>query len=88
MTVDIEVQRGGFRAAWKATSIRGKQWAVAHRPLTTITAEFVEQLSEPVDELIDHALNDGLTVDPGDGVAITGESDGACMRWPAERTVA
>lgn len=64
--MDIEVEYGGHRMAWWATSEIGRIWADGHPALTQDAPEGVECLVEFGEALIRTALHDGLTVMAGD----------------------
>jgi hypothetical protein len=63
---DIQMNLGGFRAAWWAVSEAGHAWADAHRTLAEAAPEGIECLSRFCDPLIEQALRDGLVVMAGD----------------------
>jgi hypothetical protein len=63
---DIQVELGGHRAAWWATSERSRQWVDAHPDLSSRAPEGVECMIRFCDPLIRQALADGLVVQAGD----------------------
>lgn len=65
MAADIQVELGGQRMAWRAVSDRGRQWAAQHPDLTTLAPEGVECRARFGEDLIDAAIEDGLTVMSG-----------------------
>jgi hypothetical protein len=64
--MDIEIEAGGQRMAWRATSARARAWAAAHPSLTSDIPEGVECLTSDGDLLIELALAEGLKVGAGD----------------------
>lgn len=65
-TCDIQMNLGGFRAAWWAVSEAGRAWADEHAALVERAPEGVECLAYFTDPLVEQAISDGLVVMAGD----------------------
>lgn len=65
MDGDIQVEIGGHRLAWRAVSARGREWAALHTDLTTLAPEGEECRARFGADLIDAAIQDGLSVMSG-----------------------
>lgn len=80
--LDIEVNLGGFRAAWTASTERAKRWVKLHPSLVLEAPENIEQDSEAVNDLIHHAWSDGLMVGiSSDCPIFFHEHPAACSVW-------
>lgn len=62
---DIQIDLGGHRMTWRAVSERGRQWAAQHPDLTALAPEGLECLARFGEDLVDAAIEDGLSVMSG-----------------------
>lgn len=65
MDGDIQVELAGHRLSWMAVSKRGREWAASHPALTALAPEGEECRARFGEDLVDAAIQDGLSVMSG-----------------------